>query len=431
MSSDPRAWLTEGGVKLATGDMTLVGGAILAGEELSVIKSGYVTIRDSRIVEIGDDVSNLAGDSPRIDVTGHLLVPGFVNCHTHLGDAILKERAYGRPSGTNLLWAPDGLRFSWMDEYAREERIAAMRHAIQNMIATGTVAFADFRENGADGVIELREACAGTPIGATIYARFSPPPVQTPAELAENIAGLAPERIEELEACLDVADGFSPVWANEMTDPALRDVAKRVRAAGKRLATHAIETPNYRQLSLERTGRSDVARVIDIVQPDYVVHMTDATEEELRMVADAGLPLVLCPRGQAALGNGFSPIAAALDAGLTVSLGTDNAMLNSPDILKEMDFLARVSPAIGHDPAAVQPKDLLTAATIGGARTLGLQDSLGSISVGKLASLIVFDLNSPSLAHSADFVSSIVLSATQADIRAVLIDGVTAYGTLN
>lgn len=414
---------------METDGVALAGGAILAGDDLSLIERGYVTIRGGRIVDVG------AGDPsdavPRIDVTGRLLVPGFINCHTHLGDAILKERAYGRPAGTNLLWAPDGLRFSWMDEYAREERVAAMHHAIQNMIATGTVAFADFRENGADGVTELREACEGTSISATIYARFSPPPVQTPDELAANTAGLPADRIKELEECLEVADGFSPVWANEMTDRALQDVVSRVRAAGKRLATHAIETPNYRQLSLDRTGRSDVARVIDIIQPDYVVHMTDATKEELNQVSEAGLPLVFCPRGQAALGNGFSPIADALDAGLTVSLGTDNAMLNSPDILKEMDFLARVAPAVRRDPAAVQPKALLTAATMGGARTLNLQDSLGSIAAGKQASLILFDMSAPSLAHSADLISSIVLSATQADIRAVLIDGVTCYGTLN
>lgn len=409
--------------------VTLTGGAILAGDDLSLIKRGYVTIHDGKIVDVGD--GDPSDGRARVDVTGRLLVPGFLNCHTHLGDAILKERAYGRPAGTNLLWAPDGLRFSWMDEYRREERIEAMRHAIQNMIATGTIGFADFRENGADGVAELREACAGTPISATIYARFSPPPVQTPEELSANSAGLPADRIRELEACLEIADGFSPVWANEMTDPALREVASRVRAAGKRLATHAIETPSYRQLSLDRTGRSDVARVIDIVEPDYVVHMTDATKEELEQVAAAGLPLVFCPRGQAALGNGFSPIADALDAGLTVSLGTDNAMLNSPDILKEMDFLARVAPAVHRDPAAVQPKALLTAATMGGARTLGMEDSLGSISVGKQASLILFDMNAPSLAHSADLISSIVLSATQADIRAVLIDGVTVHGTLN
>lgn len=414
---------------METDGVALAGGAILAGDDLSLIKRGYVTVRGGKIVDVGE--GDPTEDLPRIDVTGRLLVPGFINCHTHLGDAILKERAYGRPAGTNLLWAPDGLRFSWMDEYPREDRVAAMRHAIENMIATGTVAFADFRENGAAGVTELREACAGTPISATIYARFSPPPAQTPQELSENTAGLSADRIRELEACLEVADGFSPVWANELTDPALRDVANRVRAAGKRLATHAIETPNYRQLSLDRTGRSDVSRVIDIIQPDYVVHMTDATKEELNQVSAAGLPLVFCPRGQAALGNGFSPIADALDAGLTVSLGTDNAMLNSPDILKEMDFLARVAPAIGRDPAAVQPKALLTAATMGGARTLGLEDRLGSISAGKQASLILFDMSAPSLAHSADLISSIVLSATQADIRAVLIDGVTAYGTLN
>jgi cytosine/adenosine deaminase-related metal-dependent hydrolase len=408
---------------------SLTGATIVAGDDLSLIKYGYVTVADGVITEVGE------GEPPawttRIDATGRVLVPAFINCHTHLGDAVLKERAYGRPAGTNLLWSPGGLRFAWMQEYSRQERVTAMRGAIQQMLATGTVAFADFREQSADGVLELREACAGTPITGIIFARFGGEPVQSQQELAENTARLTPDRVRELEACLEVADGFSPVWANEMTDPALAEVAERVRAAGKRLATHAIETPNYRELSMKRTGRPDVARVLDVIRPDFVVHMTDANRQELEMIGAAGLPLVFCPRGQAALGNGFSPLAAAMGAGIKLALGSDNAMLNSPDLLKEMDFLARVTPALAADPGIVQPHDLLTAATIGGARALGLDDRMGSISAGKSANLIVFDSTTPNLANSSDILASIVLSATQADIRAVLVNGAAAFGSLN
>jgi cytosine/adenosine deaminase-related metal-dependent hydrolase len=406
----------------------LTGAAILAGDDLSLIKRGYVSVADGVITAVGE--GHPANGAKSIDLAGRLLVPGFINGHTHLGDSICKERGYGLPSGTNLLWAPCGLRFKWMAEHTREARIAAMRRAIEGMIATGTVAFADFRENGVGGVTELREACAGSPITGLIYARFGGEPAQTAEELAGNTARLSADRLRELDECLAVADGFSPVWANELTDPALAQVTARVRASGKRLATHAIETPLYRELSVKRTGRGDVERILDIVQPDFLVHMTNATPHELELVGRAGIPLVLCPRGQAALANGFPPLKGARDAGIKLALGSDNAMLNTADALKEMDFMARTTPAVTGDSGAVQAIELLRAATIGGARTLGLSDRLGSIAAGKSASLIVFDTTTPNFANSADLAASVVLSAAQVDIEAVLINGVPAYGSL-
>ncbi len=407
----------------------LSGATILAGDDLSLIKRGFVSVADGVITAVAE--GDPANGATSIDLTGHLLVPGFINGHTHLGDSICKERGYGLPAGTNLLWAPCGLRFKWMAEYTREARVAAMRRAIDGMIATGTVAFADFRENGVGGVTELREACAGSPITGLIYARFGGEPAQTADELAGNTARLSADRLRELDECLAVADGFSPVWANELTDPALAQVTARVRESGKRLATHAIETPIYRELSVKRTGRGDVERILDIVQPDFVVHMTNATPRELELVGRAGIPLVLCPRGQAALANGFPPLKGARDAGITLALGSDNAMLNTADALKEMDFMARTTPAVTGDSGAVQALELLRAATIGGARTLGLADRLGSIAVGKSASLIVFDTTTPNFANSADLAASVVLSAAQVDIQAVLINGVAAYGSIS
>jgi len=407
----------------------LTGAAILAGDDLSLIQRGFVSVADGVITAVGEgDPVNRATS---IDLAGRLLVPGFINGHTHLGDSICKERGFGLPAGTNLLWAPCGLRFKWMAEHTREARIAAMRRAIEGMIATGTVAFADFRENGVSGATELREACAGSPITGLIYARFGGEPAQSPEELAGNRARLSADRLRELDACLAVADGFSPVWANELTDPALAQVTARVRESGKRLATHAIETPLYRELSVKRTGRGDVERILDIVQPDFLVHMTNATPRELGLVGRAGIPLVLCPRGQAALANGFPPLKGARDAGITLALGSDNAMLNTADALKEMDFMARTTPAVTGDSGAVQAIELLRAATIGGARTLGLADRLGSIVAGKSASLIVFDTTTPNFAHSADLAASVVLSAAQVDIQAVLINGVAAYGSIS
>ena len=409
-------------------EFALAGGPVVAGDDLSLLESGYVVVRDGVIAEVGQGQPPTG--LPVVDMSRRLLIPGMLNCHTHLGDAVVKEQAFGYPAGTNLLWAPEGLRHGWMASYPRSEQIAAMRRAVKHMLATGTVAFADFREGGVDGVTAMREACDGLPVRALIYARHAEAPIHSDSAFMENREGLPQAQADEILACLEVADGFSPVWANETTDLGLAQTADIVRAAGKRLATHACETPLYRNLSLERTGHSDVDRVLEFVKPDFVVHMTEATDDEMERVVKAGIPVVFCARGQAALGNGFSPFALAQRKGAVIGLGTDNAMINSPDLMAEMDFLGRVTQAVTHDPAVVDARAMLAAATIDAARVLQLDDQLGSITPGKAATMVAFDLDSTNLVDSVDPFTSLVTRASAADIRAVLVDGRTVHGSV-
>lgn len=409
-------------------EFVLAGGPVVAGDDLSLLETGYVLVRDGRIAEVGEGAP--PAGIPLVDASRRVLIPGMLNCHTHLGDAVVKEKAFGYPAGTNLLWAPEGLRHGWMASFPRSAQVAAMRRAVQHMLATGTVAFADFREGGREGVTALREACEGLPVRGLIYARHAEAPMHSDAAFLDNREGLPQAQADEIVACLEVADGFSPVWANETTDLGLAQTADIVRAAGKRLATHACETPLYRNLSLERAGRTDVDRVLEFVKPDFVVHMTDATDDEMERVVKAGIPIVFCPRGQAALGNGFSPFAMAARKGAIIGLGSDNAMINSPDLFAEMDFIGRISQAVTHDPAVVDARTLLAAATIDAARVLQLDDELGSLAPGKSATLVALDLDSTNLVDSADPLASLVARAGAADIRAVLVDGRVVHGAL-
>ena len=409
-------------------ELVLAGGGVVAGDDLELLDPGYVVVRDGRITQVG------AGEPPAgipvVDLRGHLVVPGFINCHTHVGDSAFKELGFGLPATVNLLWQPDGLRFQKMAQTPRAELVAAMRRSVRQMISAGTVAFADFREGGAAGVADLREACRDLPIRCLIYARHAKNPLHTAAEFTENRAGLSEDDIDSIVTMLAEADGFSPVWANENTDVSLQQTAQLVRRIGKRLATHACETDGYRNLSLSRTGTPDVTRVVQLVAPDFVVHMTAATDDELDQVIDADIPIVMCPRTQAALGNGVPPFHLAAERGARLALGTDNVMISSPDLLTEMDFLGRALRVITRDPAVLTARQILSSTTIDAARVLQLDDELGSITAGKSASLVVFDLDSLNLGATVDPIASLVQRASANDIRAVLIDGVIAHGSL-
>ena len=398
---------------------------VIVGESLDLLSPGYVHVCAGVIVDAAQGTPETS--LPIIDLPGHLLMPGLINTHTHIGDTVVKELGYGVPSTVNLLWQPDGLRHVRMAGLSRSDRVQGIRSALRRALETGTVALADFREGGIDGVHELQEAASELPILCLAFGRMTEYPLHDDDVLLANREGLTEAQQSEIDKLLDVADGFSPLWANDTTDAGLAQMAEIVRSRKKLLATHAGETAGYRQLSIERTGQGDVERIVDFLKPDFIVHMTSATDAELELTASAAIPLVMCARTQAALGYGIPPYVRAAKRGAVIGLGTDNAMISSPDLLDELAFMSRSIRSDAGNPAIIDPRDLLASVTINAARLLKLDHRLGSISPGKSASLLVIDMESNNLVDSVNPIASIVDRASPTDLRAVIIDGKLAY----
>lgn len=408
-------------------DFVLSGGGVVAGDELRLIGDGHVVVRAGRIAQVGPGPG--PDRLPRIDVTGCVVVPGLINAHTHLDDAALKELAFGVPSEVNLLFPPDGLRQQGMAALSRPRLVEAIRSAARRMLASGTVAVADYCSDGAAGVALVREAFEGSPVRCLAFASHSSHPLQSERALRGNRDGLTPGQLDDIEEALALADGFAPVHVNHTTDPALREIAALVRDRGKLLSTHASASLDYRATSVARTGVSDVTRAVTLLEPDFLVHLTTAVREELEEVVRANIPMVMCPRAMASLGRGLPPFAVAARLGGRIALGTDNAMITSPDLLEELAFLSRSIRAVSEDPSSVDARRLLATVTIDAARALGLDEELGSIVQGKSASLVIVDFDSDNLRYSVDPLASLVDRATAGDIRGVLVDGRLVHGS--
>ncbi|MGI0070855.1 MAG: amidohydrolase family protein [Thermoplasmata archaeon] len=281
----------------------LVEGAIL---DIDGVRPAYVRLREGRVVEVGQ----LGTDSSRgreRRVRG-IVIPAPVNSHTHLGDSIsVREPPPGPVS--RLVRPPHGYKFRLLADASRATKLAGFRGAFARMRRDGIAAVVDFREEGASGARLLREAARGAGIRTVILGR----PLVRPIDPGE-LAGL-----------LEVADGVGLSGALEESAETRRAVARACRARGKRYGLHASEA-----------RREPPESYLD-PRPDLVIHLAKATDDDLTAVRDERVAVAVCPRSNALFGR-QPPLAAMERLGLTVLLGTDNAMFHAPSIWRELEF---------------------------------------------------------------------------------------------
>ena len=386
-----------------SGDIVAFTSAVLiTGDEMEVLRNAALNVQDGRIIAIG---AALPG-ARIVDLGASLMCPMFVNSHTHVGDSGAKELGIGLRL-EEAVAPPRGLKHRFLAGVDSELQVRMMRDTLLDMLQGGTIAFADFREQGFAGVRALRRAAADLPIRAVILGRMA--------------EGASPTETEqEAHALLAEADGLG-----------IRDVGAypsqlmgrlRSQYPDRLFAVHAAESRTAQEDSLRRTGRTQVARVLEW-EPDLLVHLVHATSADLDLVARRNPAVVSCPRCNGTLGDGFPDLAAWRRVGIAFALGTDNVMFVAPDMLREMDFASRLGRGLAEDPTAIATRDLLWAATIEGARALRLHHELGSLAPGKQASFVTFDLDRPHLRYQHDPISALVHRAGRADITAIYVAG--------
>ena len=152
-------------------------------------------------------------------------------------------------------------------------------------------------------------------------------------------------------------------------------------------------------------------------------HCVWADERDQQLLAEHDVKVMHCPGSNLKLGSGIAPVPEMRARGITVSLGADGAACNNRlDMFEEMR-LAAILQAMRRQPGVLPARDVVWMATRAGARTLGLEDEIGSIEVGKRADLIVVFRYRPHLAPGRDPYSTIVYAARGSDVRTTMVDG--------
>jgi cytosine/adenosine deaminase-related metal-dependent hydrolase len=382
--------------------------------------------RCSRFEWKGDSITAIDQVEPVLGIgkSSLVVIPGMYNSHTHMGDSCLPDGATGLTLEQGF-FRPHGFKYRSLAAMSREDHLPHVVSHLRYMARTGTVCHIDFREQGPYGSLLLREASRITGVESVILGQFSGVPFGGP-ELEANNAPLPADARKELEAILAAADGFSESTMNDLTDTAWREVRELTGRLGKLRAIHCLENAGYRDVSLARTRRGDLARALDLYDPHLVVHMTVADAEEIALLARSGKSAAINPRANANIGLPLPPVRSLIEAGANLLLGTDNGLLNSPNLFAELDFTYKLAKSQYGDAVRPDPLVILRMATSNIRRLLG-DSHHGCLEAGLPATFVVLDFHQPHLRASRHVPASVVTRVTPEDVLATFRSGVPLY----
>jgi cytosine/adenosine deaminase-related metal-dependent hydrolase len=388
-------------------------------------------IRDGA-VEIDDRTGTIAAVGPREELGDSVhyeeavILPGFVNAHTHLEYDVYV--GFG-----------DGLRFAdriglHVQRKARielEDMEAIARLGVLECLRSGITTVGDCSFSGAAAT-----ACADLGLRGTIYL-----------EVFGGTAGPIAERFEPMRE--RIADSLSDQVRVGISPHAPYTCTLELYAAcselGLPVATHLAESDD--ETEFLRTGHGAWASFAEMLVPPLgtsgiralaeagllssdviAAHCVKADQEEIALLAEHDVAVAHCPRSNGILGCGVAPLTALRDAGIRVCIATDSpASTPSLDMFDEMRAAIVGARAREGRPDALTAEEALELATLGGARALGLGETLGSIVPGKQADLTVLSLADTPFIPWEDPVTGVVLGGAPQHVVATLVSGKPRY----
>ena len=394
-------------------------------ESFKYIPNGFLTVD-------GDTISGIYTEMPQgdferaLDMSGRLLMPGLINCHTHAAMTLLRGIGSDLPLQK---WLEDAM-WPVEDRLTPEQIKAGNELAMLEFIAGGVTSVTDMYMQPRT-FVELNER-VGMKLNLTrVVQAFNPDERFEDSTMGreafaffEEYNGLQNGRIKV---------DFSIHAEYTITEKVTRGFSEKLRAhigTGTVMHLHLSETQKEHDECIARHGLTPAAwfnklGIFDM--PTAAAHCVAVTEDDLAILREKGVSPVHNPTSNLKLGSGFAPIPRMLELGLNVALGTDGAASNNNlNMFEEMHLAAIIHNGFMRNPEIMKPAEVLKMATINGARLQGRTDT-GCIAVGKKADIIAIDLRRPHMYPNFDPLPLLVYSAQASDVCMTMVDGQLLY----
>jgi 5-methylthioadenosine/S-adenosylhomocysteine deaminase len=388
---------------------------------LQVLEQMAVVIEGGLIADVLPRVEAVAthADATCIDLPEHVLVPGFINMHTHSAMSLLR----GYADDLNLqVWLNDHI---WPVEKAFLGPgfvHDGTRLAIAEMLRGGTTFFNDlyfYPEVTAAAAVEAgMRACIGLPV------------IDVPTSWAANEHECIDKGLEISASWQSeplISTSFSPHAPYSVGDEALKRIAGLSVTHDMRVHMHVLESSWEIGESLRQHGKPTLDRLSEVGLLNerlLAVHMTQLNGTDLRALSETRVNVIHCPESNLKLGNGICPVARLLEHDVNLALGTDGAACNNDlDLLAESRTAALLAKGYSADPCVLSAFQALEMMTINAAKALGQSHRLGSIKAGKLADLCAIRMDSLQTTPMYDVVSHLIYAASSQQVSHVWVDG--------
>ncbi|MGH8113694.1 MAG: TRZ/ATZ family hydrolase [Rhodanobacteraceae bacterium] len=386
-----------------------------------VLENHAVVIDGGVIVEVLATTEGVAKYSPRqrVDLAEHVLIPGLVNAHTHNPMTLLRGLADDLPLVAWLrehIWPVEAKVMG--PEFVRD----GVELAIAEMLRGGTTCCSE--------LYFFPDVQAAAYRSHGFRARVGLPIIEFPSAWAQT-------RDEYFDRALAVHDSLrgDPLVGTTFAPHAPYTVAdesfERIRTLSDQLDLpvhmHLMETAQEVEDSKDEHGLRPMQRLqkLGLINDRLIaVHMTQVSDQEIEVCASAGVSVVHCPESNLKLSSGFCPAEALRRRGVTLALGTDGCASNNDlDMFGELRSAALLAKAVAGDAAAFGDAFALRAATLNGAKTLGLDATIGSIEAGKRADLTAVRLDEVETQPLYNVISHLAYAVSRRQVSDVWIDG--------
>lgn len=386
-----------------------------------VIPRGTLIVEDGRISAVGpSDEVIIPPGMPVIDASGHALLPGLIDAHSH--SSLMR----GVTENMQLM--------EWLPYYQLEHRALTEEYAFHS----ARLCYLEALKSGTTCVMDMyrfMHRCADAAGEIGLRVNLAPYVADEPgkdffATRAENRALIHSHHGSQ--------NGRIQVWMGlehlfYCTADAYREALECQAEYGVGIHTHACEQKEEDDAVKAHFGRRSIAQLDHygiLGERTLIAHCVWLNDDEIKRIADTGTAISHCPISNAKLASGVARVPEMLAAGITVGLGTDGPVCNnSLSLFEEMKFASLIQKATRLDATVLPADQILRMATINGARALGLGDRIGSLEVGKQADLLLLDLAQPNLtpteinAAGGNLLWNLVFAADARNVAAVWVDG--------
>lgn len=349
----------------------------------------------------------------------HILIPGFINAHTHAGMSLFRGLADDLPLMEWLnhhIWPAEG---KWVSSSFVE---SGTKLALAEMISSGTTCMGD--------MYFFPDIVAEVALATRTRAVLSCPLLDFPT----NYANSASEYLQKAKATHAkfsgeplIKVGIGPHAPYTVSDEPLKQCVQFAEQLDTHIQIHLHETEVEVNESLKKHQQRPTERLNNLgffSNRVSAVHMTAIDEKDIEIIAQSSSSVVHCPESNLKLANGFCPTDAFFRAGINVALGTDGAASNNDhDMIGEMRTAAILGKAVAKNAAAIPAYQALRMATINGAKALGLESAIGSLEKGKQADIVAINIHSPHTTPLYNPISQLVYAAGREQVSDVWVAG--------